>query len=590
MIRANLLYPTTTRWLAGNLVSAGSRIALSRPCFAANRGRATPPMPFPRVHAACHPAKYPLTLSDFLRPLAENDPRSMSNHIDAIQLHPTDNVCVAAQTLRKGQQVQTRDGTVEVAEPIPLGHKFARQPIGVGEPVKKYGQRIGVASEAIGVGGWVHSHNIALGKFDCQHESATETPPPPTPITGRTFQGYRRSGGRAGTRNYLAVISTVNCSASVSKYVAQRFDRSQLGEFPNVDGVVAFTHHGGCGMQYGGLNHEYLNRVMGGIARHPNIGAYLLIGLGCEQGAMGYLLDSQNLVQIGGVAGKSDRPPVFSMQDEGGTVKTIDAAVRRVAELLPLANDVQREPIPASEIILATECGGSDGNSGITANPAVGIAADTLIACGGTSILAETPEIFGAEHLLTRRATSVAVADKLIERIEWWKWYSSTLGAELDNNPSVGNKEGGLTTIAEKSLGAVAKAGSTALVDVLQYAEPVSKKGLVVMDTPGFDPPSVTGMVAGGANVVVFTTGRGSCFGCKPAPSIKIATNTPMYDRMQDDMDINAGDILTGKSVEQTGREIFEEILAVASGQPTKSEKHGIGDEEFVPWNVGPVL
>jgi altronate hydrolase len=343
-------------------------------------------------------------------------------------------------------------------------------------------------------------------------------------------------------------------------------------------------------MQFGGLNHEMLNRVMAGIARHPNIGAYLLIGLGCEQGAMGYLLESQNLVQLGGASRRADRPLVFSMQDQGGTRKTIDAAVGRIIELLPMVNDVRREPIPASELVLATECGGSDGNSGITANPAVGIAADTLIACGGTSILAETPEIFGAEHLLTRRAVSVEVANKLVARLDWWKWYTSTLGAELDNNPSVGNKEGGLTTIAEKSLGAVAKAGSTALVEVLQYAEPVTAKGLVVMDTPGFDPPSVTGMVAGGANVVVFTTGRGSCFGCKPVPSIKIATNTPMYERMKEDMDINAGEILDGKSVVQTGREIFETILAVASGQRTKSELLGVGGEEFVPWNVGPVL
>ena len=343
-------------------------------------------------------------------------------------------------------------------------------------------------------------------------------------------------------------------------------------------------------MQFGGTAHQMLNRVLAGIARHPNIGAYLLVGLGCEQAEINYLLQQQKLVQIDGTASEQVSPAVFSMQDQGGTRKTVEAGVQHVRRLLPQVNDVQRESVPASEIVLATECGGSDGNSGITANPALGVAADKIVACGGTVILSETTEIYGAEHLLTRRARSVAVADKLIERINWWKWYTGVFGVELDNNPSVGNKKGGLTTIAEKSLGAIAKGGSTALVDVLQYAEPVRQKGLVVMDTPGYDPPSVTGMVAGGANVVVFTTGRGSCFGCKPAPTIKVATNTPMYEQMSDDMDIDAGVILSGTPVPEVGQVIFDEILAVASGKKTKSELHGFGDEEFIPWTVGPTL
>ena len=510
--------------------------------------------------------------------------------IDVIHLHRDDNTCVAARFISAGSQITVADDTIPVTAPVPLGHKIAVSTIAKGERVRKYGQTIGFATESIQPGEWVHVHNLAIGDFARDHASATEIPADPTPITDRTFLGYRRAGGRVGTRNYIAVISTVNCSASVAKYITRRFDATALADYPNVDGVVAFTHHSGCGMQFGGLNHELLNRVMGGIARHPNIGAFLLVGLGCEQGAMGYLVDKQQLVQISGSNGHRVGPPVFSMQDEGGTAKTIEAGISKLAELLPAANDVQREPVPASELVLGTECGGSDGNSGVTANPAVGVASDLLVACGGTSILAETPEIYGAEHLLTRRARSPEVADKLIERIEWWKWYVGTFGAELDNNPSVGNKEGGLTTIAEKSLGAVAKGGSTALVDVYQYAEQVTAKGFVVMDSPGFDPPSVTGMVAGGANVVVFTTGRGSCFGCKPAPSIKIATNTPMYERMIDDMDINAGTVLAGRTVEQLGQEIFAEILAVASGKQTKSEAQGIGDEEFVPWMVGPVL
>jgi altronate hydrolase len=506
-----------------------------------------------------------------------------------VLLHQRDNICVAASNLAEGARVEVAGETLVVRDAIRLGHKMALRPIARGEPVRKYGQIIGQASEAIAPGQWVHCHNVALGEFERDYAPASETPPPPPPLAGRTFMGYRRASGRAGTRNYVAVISTVNCSASVSKYIARRFDASILKDYPQVDGVIGVTHPGGCAMQYGGVGHRMLNRVLGGIAKHPNIGAYLLIGLGCETGAMGYLLEQQRLVQIGG-NGQRHGPPVFSMQDLGGTQKSIEAGVRQVMELLPLANDVRREPIPASEIVLGTECGGSDGNSGVTANPAVGVAADRLVACGGTAILSETSEIYGAEHLLTRRAVSPAVAAKLIERIDWWKWYTRVFGAELDNNPSVGNKEGGLTTIAEKSLGAVAKGGSTALVDVFQYAEEVTSRGFVVMDTPGYDPASVTGMVAGGANVVVFTTGRGSCFGCKPTPSIKVATNTPMFQHMADDMDVNAGEILNGTPVDEVGQQIFEEILAVASGKKTKSELHGIGEEEFVPWIVGPML
>jgi altronate hydrolase len=510
--------------------------------------------------------------------------------VDVVHLHADDNIVVAARPLAAGETIDVAGAAVTIAEPLRMGHKVAVLPIGKGKPVLKYGQMIGVTTAAIEPGEWVHSHNLVNSAGERDFAPCSETPPDPEPIAGRTFLGYRRPSGKAGTRNYLAVISTVNCSASVAKHVARRFDASLLKDFPNIDGVVPFTHGSGCGMQYRGPAHEMLNRTLAGIARHPNIGGYLLIGLGCEQGAMGYLLESQRLIRIEGGNGKRQGPPVLSMQDMGGTTKTVEEAVRQLVKLLPQANDVRREPIPASEIVLATECGGSDGNSGVTANPAVGVAADMLVACGGTTILSETPEIYGAEHLLTRRAKSPEAARKLLERIEWWKWYTGVFGAEMDNNPSIGNKEGGLTTIAEKSLGAVAKGGTTAMVDVYQYAEPVTAKGFVVMDTPGFDPPSVTGMVAGGANVVVFTTGRGSCYGGKPSPSIKIATNTPMYERMLDDMDVNAGVILQGATVREVGAQIFEEILAVAGGKKTKSELHGIGEEEFTPWLVGPTL
>ncbi len=509
---------------------------------------------------------------------------------DAVLLHAEDGVCVAARNLSQGTKITAGNRTVELAASISLGHKIALRSITQGDPIVKYGQTIGFATEPISAGQWVHSHNLAAGEFERESQPCCDIPPPPPPITDRTFDGYRRPSGRAGTRNYVAVISTVNCSASVSKYVAARFDEPALKAYPNIDGILPLTHDGGCGMKFGGGRHEMLNRVLGGMARHPNIGAFLLIGLGCEQGEMSYLVDSQKLVQIDGFANAPAGPPVLNMQQLGGTQKTVDEAVRQIAALLPRANDVRREKIPASEIVLGTECGGSDGNSGITANPAVGIASDMLVAAGGTSILSETSEIFGAEQLLTRRARTPQVAEKLLERIRWWQWYAGLFGVTLDGNPSAGNKAGGLTTIYEKSLGAVAKGGSTALEAVYEYAEQVTSRGFVIMDTPGYDPPSITGMVAGGANMIVFTTGRGSCFGCKPTPSIKIATNTPMYQRMIDDMDINAGTVLDGRTVQDVGREIFDEVLAVASGKKTKSEAHGIGEEEFVPWSVGAVL
>jgi altronate hydrolase len=516
---------------------------------------------------------------------------------DVVLLHPNDNVCVAARNLAAGSEVAIGGGQLTLTASVILGHKIATQGISAGETLLKHGQPIGVATDDVEAGEWVHSHNLGAGRFACDYAKAAHVPPDPKPIADRTFLGYRRPGGKAGTRNYLAVISTVNCSASVSKYVAQRFSKDLLGKYPNVDGIVPLTHHTGCGMQFGGLKHDYLNRVMGGMARHPNIGGYVIIGLGCEQANAGYLIEQQSLVQIEGVSESGavggdglGGPLVLTMQDVGGTVRTVERAAEMVAQLLPRVNDVRREPIPAGELIVATQCGASDGNSGITANPAVGVASDMLVACGGTSVLAETSEVYGAEHLLTRRARSVEVAEKLIERIRWWEWYTGIFDVRFENNPSVGNKAGGLTTIAEKSLGAVAKAGSTALNAVYEYAEPITAKGLVFMDTPGYDPVSITGMMAGGANMVVFATGRGSCYGCKPVPSIKIASNTPMYERMIDDMDIDAGRVLSDHTVEQVGREIFEEILAVAGGKKTKSEQHGIGDEEFIPWTVGPTL
>jgi arabinonate dehydratase len=514
---------------------------------------------------------------------------------DLILLHPTDSVYVAARDLSAGAMVDLLDGHLQVLDDVLQGHKIARTAIQPGESILKWGQPIGVATRPIEPGRWLHSQNMEAGAPRREYEKSTAVPDDPSPLTEHTFQGYRRADGRAGTRNYIAVLSNVNCSASVARCVAARFTPERLRDFPNVTGVLPFTHGSGCGMEFGGEHHSMLNRVMGGMARHPNIGGYILVGLGCEVGTLGHLIQDQNLVQIGGLSSSSangaSRPIVLSMQDLGGTKKTVDEAERLVEMLLPQVNAARRVTIPASEIVLGLNCGGSDGNSGITANAALGVASDRFVACGGTTILGETTEIYGAEQVLTRRARTPAVADKLIERIRWWEWYTGIFGCTPDDNPSPGNKAGGLTTIYEKSLGAIAKGGTTALNDVVQYAEQVRTRGFVIMDTPGMDSVSVTGIAAGGANVIAFTTGRGSCLGFKPTPVLKIASNTPMYERLRDDMDVDAGTILSqGRSVEDVGEEIFARILAIASGEQPKSEQLGLGGEEFQPWMLGPVL
>jgi altronate hydrolase len=506
----------------------------------------------------------------------------------AVHLRPEDNIAIAARPLPEGTSLQNNGTGFTLPQRIGLGHKIALRRIKKGEAVTKYGQIIGFASKDIERGEWVHVHNVSANAFERDYAFCRDCPPPLPRPELRYWMGYDRGDGRYGTRNYIAIISTVNCSASTSKYISERFRATDLLEqYPNVDGVVAITHKAGCAMQYGGADHNQLDRTLAGFAKHPNVSAYILVGLGCETGQAIHLIENQGLLQLNGSRRK---PEVITIQECGGIRKTVEAGVRAIADLLPRVNDVKRTRLSADKIILGTNCGGSDGNSGVTANPALGVASDLLIAQGGASILGETPEIYGAEHLLTRRAVSRAVGEKLIERIKWWEWYTGIFGAEINNNPSPGNKEGGLTTIYEKSLGAIAKGGSSALVDVIGYAEPVKAKGLVVMDTPGYDPVSMTGIVAGGANVLVFTTGRGSVFGCKPAPSIKVATNTPMYEHMIDDMDINAGVILDGTPVEEVGQQIFEEILAVAGGKKTKSEQNGVGEEEFAPWSIGPTL
>jgi altronate hydrolase len=516
-----------------------------------------------------------------------------------ILLRREDNVAVATRPIPNDFRIEIpgRTESIQSREVISLGHKVAIAPIATGEPVMKYGQIIGFASKPIEPGQWVHVHNIRADLFDRDYAFATDVPPKPTALKPRTFQGYLRPDGRVGTRNTIAVISTVNCSASTSRMIADRIRESNvLKDFPNVDHVFAITHKGGCGLPFEGTDFKTLERVLAGFATHPNVAAYLIVGLGCEGTYPSHLVDSHDLVVLSATpVGKQGerlvvRPQMLNIQESGGITKTVEAAVAGVLKLLPEANAWRRTEQPASKICLGLECGGSDGNSGVTANPALGIAADLLIAQGGTAILGETTEVYGAEHLLTRRAVTREVGEKLIERIRWWEWYAGVFGGEINNNPSPGNKNGGLSTIYEKSLGAVAKAGSTAMVDVVGYAEKCDMAGLIMMDTPGFDPPCTTGLVAGGANVLVFTTGRGSVLGLRPTPCIKVTTNTPLYNKMTEDMDFNAGTILEGDSVDSVGHRMFDLILDVASGKPTKSEAAGIGEEEFSPWMIGPTL
>jgi altronate hydrolase len=499
-----------------------------------------------------------------------------------IRLHPNDDV-VIARTQLVGGTLLTEEN-VTIGGLIPPGHKVATRAIRAGEPVKRYNQIIGFASRDIGAGEHVHLNNLAMGTFDRDYAFGADVKPTRYVEPPATFMGIVRPDGRVATRNYIGLLSTVNCSATVVRGIADAFRGDALKAFPGVDGVVALTHGSGCGMDTRGDGMKLLRRTLGGYARHANFGGVLVVGLGCEANQISSLFGAENLQE-----GPLLR--TFSIQDTGGTAKTIAHGVGIVREMLPHASVVTRQPVPASHITVGLQCGGSDGYSGITANPALGAAVDLLVRHGGTAILSETPEIYGAEHLLTRRAASREVGEKLIRRIRWWEEHTARMGNEMNNNPSPGNKAGGLTTILEKSLGAVAKGGTTNLVDVYEYAEPVTAKGFVFMDTPGYDPVSATGQVAGGANMICFTTGRGSAYGCKPSPSLKLATNTPLFVKQEDDMDINCGTIVDGKeSIEAVGARFFELILRTASGKKSKSELWGYGDDEFAPWTLGATM
>lgn len=508
----------------------------------------------------------------------------MSNTPSLLVLTPGDDVAVARGDIAQGQWLNA-DGVELVARhQIPSGHKIALRAVSAGQKVLKYGQTIGQATQGIEPGDYVHVHNLDMPTVNAEHD--VQNIYEPTVLSGQpaNFDGFVRDDGRVGTRNYIGVISSVNCSATVCKHIANAFSSERLKDFPNVDGVVAITHGSGCGMGAKGDGIDILKRTLRGYADHPNFAGVLLIGLGCEVNQLTPLMD-----ELG------DRAALLKtsliIQEAGGTREVVQRGIAHIEAMLPVVNSFQRSSVAASHLTVGLQCGGSDGYSGITANPALGAAVDLLVRQGGTAILSETPEIYGAEHLLTARAASADISAKLMARIRWWEAYVRHNDGDMNNNPSPGNKAGGITTILEKSLGAVAKAGATGLMGVYQYAQTIDARGLVFMDTPGYDPVSATGQVAGGANLICFTTGRGSTYGCKPTPSLKIATNTSLFHRMELDMDFNAGGIIEGlESVAEAGERLFQLMLDTASGRPTCSEENGLGDNEFVPWQIGAVM
>jgi len=498
-----------------------------------------------------------------------------------IRLHPDDNVLVVRQPLAIGQ-VLAEFGLRTKAQ-VPAGHKIAARRIAAGERVRKYNVVIGAATRDIEAGEHVHGHNLALVDEYRDPGFSQDVVPVdylPEPQRAR-FMGYVRPDGRVATRNFIGLLSSVNCSATVINRIAAHFTPERLAAYPNVDGVVAFAQTSGCGMSSPSEHFDLLRRTIAGYARHPNLAGVLIVGLGCERNQVAELCSSQGLAP--GPLVRS-----FVMQDTGGTRATIAAGIAAVEAMLPLANDVKREPVSAAHLKIGLECGGSDGFSGITCNPALGAAMDILVRHGGTAILSETPEIHGVEYMLTRRAVSPAVGQKLLDRLAWWAEYTRGHNAQFNGVVGHGNQAGGLANIFEKSLGSAMKGGTTPLVEVYRYAEPIDKAGFVFMDSPGYDPVATTGQIASGANLICFTTGRGSMFGSKPAPTIKLASNTPMFTRLEEDMDINCGLVLDGVcDIPQMGQRIFEHILRSASGERSKSELLGLGDHEFVPWHLG---
>lgn len=498
-----------------------------------------------------------------------------------IRLDPADNVVVARIELPAGTAIAAEG--ITTLQPVPVGHKVATRDLKAGEPIRKYDTVIGYASADLPAGTWMHSHNVLFDDVEKDYAFGRDYRPTEhfPPERRATFMGYRRANGQVGTRNTIGVFITVNCSATVARRIANHFTPERLAPWPNVDAVVSFVHDQGCGMEASGEPMDLLRRTLAGYIRHPNVAGAVVVSLGCERNKLVSLFEAEGLA-----AGKMLR--TITMQEVGGTQAAIELGIAQVTEMLDEANKSVREPCSAEHIVIGMQCGGSDGFSGLSANPALGKAVDILVRHGGTAILSETSELYGVEHTLTARARTPEIGRKLVERMDWWLEYNRGRDTQINGKVSPGNADGGLANVLEKSLGGAKKSGSSGLMEVYRYAEPVTERGFVFMDTPGYDPVSATGQIAGGANLICFTTGRGSCFGSYPAPTIKLATNTPMYRRMQGDMDVNCGQVIDGdKTLEQMGEEIFETILRIASGERSKSEQLGVGENEFVPWQIG---
>lgn len=495
-----------------------------------------------------------------------------------IRLHQNDNVVVCRENIPAGTEIA--EESVTARENIPVGYKIATQEIKRGSPILKYNAVIGYAGCDIAPGSMMHTHNIDFRNVDLDYSFCKDYRPT-VPQTPETFLGYVRPTGKVATRNYIGIFAMSNCAATVTRRIADYFTPERLADYPQIDGVVPFVISSGCGMESSGEPMDCLRRTISGYMNHPNIGAVVTVSLGCERNNL-----QDFFTAMGRPAGKACIS--FVLQDDGGTRATISKGIAAVQDLLPAVNNIHREPVSVEHLTIALECGGSDSFSGLSANPALGVAVSRLVQQGGSAILSEISEIFGAEYLLTRRAAAPEIAQKLLDRISWWQQYSRGCDTQINGHVTPGNNAGGITNVLEKSLGGIKKGGETGLMEVYRYAEPVQVRGLVFMDTPGYDPVAVTGQVAGGANLVAFTTGRGSCFGSVPAPTYKLATNTPLYKKLTDDMDINCGQIIDGeKSIEEMGEEIFRALLKIASGQKTKSEELGMGCDEFQPWNLG---
>ena len=500
----------------------------------------------------------------------------------AIILNENDNIVIALENMNAGQYLKQFALTIDA--PILSGQKIAKIDISENSPIYKYGTIIGFADSNILKGQVLTNSNVIFKEFIREHDYCAKYEPTRfvNASSERSFMGFKRDDGRVGTRNYIAVVSTVNCSATVVHEIAAYFTNEKLKNYSNIDGVAAFSHSTGCGMELSGEPMNLLHRTLGGYINHPNVASSLVVGLGCERCQVGGLFQSQGIAE-------TNKLRTLVMQENGGTTATIKAGIKCIEGMLEEANKIERIATPLSSLMVGLQCGGSDAFSSLSANPALGKAVDILVAHGGTAILSETPEIYGVENTLTARAINSNVAEKLMNRVNWWKdIYSVGRDVQINGTVSPGNQKGGLANILEKSLGSAMKGGTTGLMEVYNYAEKVDKKGFVFMDTPGFDPVSATGQIAGGANLIAFTTGRGSCFGAKPSPSIKLATNSNLYERMNEDMDINCGAVIDGeKNIEEMGKEIFEEFISFASGKKTKSEVLNLGRHEFAPWQIG---